>query len=60
MAADTIDFFYSEAWRYQGHFTRANRFKAALPGFGIATVAFIAFNIGEYFLAPKDNGHGHH
>lgn len=47
----------SEAWRYQGPFTRVNRFKGALPGFGIATVAFIAFNIGEYFLVSKDDHH---
>lgn len=48
---------YREAWRTQGIFTRANRFRGALPGFGIATVAFIAFNIGEYFFLPKNEHH---
>jgi len=51
---------YSEAWRYQGVFTRFNRFKNALPGLGIATVAFAAYCGYEYFfLEVKHHGEGH-
>ena len=32
-----------DAWRYQGQFTRFNRFKNAFPGLGIATVAFALY-----------------
>lgn len=47
-------FHYSEAWRYQGHFTRWNRFKGALPGFGTATVLFGVYLAYEA-LFMKDN-----
>ncbi|EGS20745.1 uncharacterized protein CTHT_0025810 [Thermochaetoides thermophila DSM 1495] len=48
-----------EAWRYTGRFSRFNRFKGALPGFGIATVAFTAYCVFEHFFL-KDDHHGHH
>jgi len=49
-----------EAWRYQGPFTRLNRFRGSLPGFGTAVVAFALFNAYEYATASPDHGHGHH
>ncbi|PHH76708.1 hypothetical protein CDD80_1305 [Ophiocordyceps camponoti-rufipedis] len=56
----------AEAWRYQGTFTRWNRFKNATPGLGIATVAFTIYCVYEhYFLESEhhDQSHaeeGHH
>ncbi len=40
----------SEAWRYQGQFTRWNRFRRGFPGLGIATAAFAAYCTYEYFF----------
>ncbi|KAI9167488.1 NADH dehydrogenase (ubiquinone) 1 beta subcomplex subunit [Paramyrothecium foliicola] len=62
----TLETCFSEAWRYQGPFTRWNRFKGALPGFGTASVAFAGYCAYEYFFL--DDGHhgdghgseGHH
>ncbi|KAJ9154984.1 hypothetical protein NKR23_g2427 [Pleurostoma richardsiae] len=49
-----------EAWRYSGLFSRRNRFKNALPGLGIATVAFAAYCGYEYFfLKDEHHGEGH-
>lgn len=50
----------SEAWRYQGQFTRWNRFKRGFPGLGIATVAFAAYcGYEHFFMSSDDHGHGH-
>lgn len=50
----------SEAWRYQGVFTRFNRFKRAFPGLGIATVAFAGYCAYEhFFLKDEHHGEGH-
>ena len=48
----------SEAWRYQGPFTRWNRFRGAFPGLGIATIAFTIY-CGYEYLFLKDDHHGH-
>lgn len=48
-----------DAWRYQGQFTRFNRFKNAFPGLGIATVAF-ALYCGYEQLVLKKNDHDEH
>lgn len=48
---------YSEAWRYTGKFTRFNRFRHALPGFGIASVAFAAYCTYEHFFMEDDHHH---
>ena len=51
----------SEAWRYEGVFTRWNRYSSALPGLGIATVAFTGYCAYEYFFLNDDHhaeGHG--
>lgn len=52
----------SEAWRYTGPFTRANRFKNLFPGFGIASVAFGVYLVVEHFFFPEHDHHeaGHH
>lgn len=51
---------HSEAWRYRGVFTRWNRFKGGLPGFGIAAVAFTAYCIYEhYFLSDPHHKDSH-
>ncbi|KAK3990193.1 NADH-ubiquinone oxidoreductase B12 subunit family-domain-containing protein [Cladorrhinum sp. PSN332] len=49
----------NEAWRYAGRFSRFNRFKNSLPGFGIATVAFAGYCLYEHFFV-KEEEHGHH
>jgi NADH dehydrogenase (ubiquinone) 1 beta subcomplex subunit 3 len=48
----------SEAWRYTGRFSRLNRFRNALPGFGIATVAFAGYCLYEHFFMQDDHHHG--
>ncbi|KAK0711476.1 NADH-ubiquinone oxidoreductase B12 subunit family-domain-containing protein, partial [Lasiosphaeris hirsuta] len=48
----------SEAWRYEGQFSRFNRFKKGFPGLGIASVAFAAYCTYEHFFL-KDEHHGH-
>lgn len=48
----------SEAWRHTGIFSRWNRFKNALPGLGIATVAFTAYCFYEHFFLQ--DSHHHH
>ncbi|KAK0513012.1 hypothetical protein JMJ35_005029 [Cladonia borealis] len=48
----------SEQWRYTGPFTRWNRFRGTLPGFGIASVAFAAY-CGYEYLFLNDSHHGH-
>lgn len=54
-----IHLLYSEAWRYTGPFTRLNRFRSALPGFGIAVVAFAGYMAYEQvFLTSAHGGHG--
>ena len=47
----------SEAWRYTGTFSRWNRFRTALPGLGIASVAFAVYCAYEHFFL--DDGHHH-
>ncbi|KAH7326387.1 NADH-ubiquinone oxidoreductase B12 subunit family-domain-containing protein [Stachybotrys elegans] len=48
----------SEAWRYEGPFTRWNRFNTALPGLGIGSGAFAVYCAYEYFFLD-DGHHGH-
>lgn len=48
----------SEAWRYTGIYSRKNRFKNALPGFGTASVAFAIYCAYEYYFLNDDH-HGH-
>lgn len=48
-----------DAWRYEGQFSRLNRFKAAFPGFGIAVGAFSLYVAYEKLVLKKDD-HGHH
>lgn len=54
----TLPAFISEIWRYSGPFTRWNRFKNSLPGFGIACVAFAGYCAYEQLFLKKDS-HGH-
>lgn len=53
-----VDESYSEAWRYSGPFTRWNRFRRALPGFGIAVVAFSGYLVVEQLFLKDSQGHG--
>ena len=48
----------SEAWRYTGPFSVANRWKGTLPGIGIASVAFAAYCGFEYLFLNDSHGHG--
>merc|ERR1712000_758098 len=52
----------AEAWRYEGPFTRWNRFKGGLPGLGTASVAFAGYCAYEYFFLEDEHHHGeeHH
>ncbi|KAK3302402.1 NADH-ubiquinone oxidoreductase B12 subunit family-domain-containing protein [Chaetomium strumarium] len=45
----------NEAWRYTGQFTRWNRFKNSVPGFGIAVVAFTGYCLYEHFFMKDDH-----
>ncbi|ODV65732.1 NADH-ubiquinone oxidoreductase B12 subunit [Hyphopichia burtonii NRRL Y-1933] len=49
-----------DAWRYEGQFTRFNRFKNAFPGFGIAVGTFSIYLAYEHFFLKKDHGHDEH
>ncbi|KAL3476939.1 putative NADH-ubiquinone oxidoreductase B12 subunit [Aspergillus californicus] len=50
-----------EAWRFNGPFSRAQRFKRLFPGFGIASVAFAAYCAYDYAFAKDDHhGEAHH
>ena len=49
---------YSEAWRYTGPFTFRQRYKGALPGFGIAVVAFAGYLVAEQLFFKQDHSHG--
>ncbi|KAK2068424.1 hypothetical protein P8C59_003060 [Phyllachora maydis] len=48
----------AEAWRGTGEFTRFNRFRRALPGFGIASVAFAVYCAYEHFVMKPAAHHG--
>ncbi|KAH6624587.1 NADH-ubiquinone oxidoreductase B12 subunit family-domain-containing protein [Chaetomium sp. MPI-SDFR-AT-0129] len=56
----------NEAWRYTGRFSRWNRFRRALPGFGTASVAFAVYLAYEHFFLEEEHhgehgeGHGEH
>lgn len=53
--------FNSDAWRFQGPFTRFNRFRGSLPGLGTATVAFAGYCAYEhFFLQDEHHGEEHH
>jgi len=52
----------NEAWRYSGPFTRWNRYKGALPGLGIASVAFAGYLVYEQLFTSHgilSSSHGH-
>ncbi|ODQ48156.1 hypothetical protein PICMEDRAFT_15973 [Pichia membranifaciens NRRL Y-2026] len=42
-----------DAWRYQGVFSKSQRFKGLFPGFYIGLGAFVAYSVYEDYLAPK-------
>ncbi|KAK4232097.1 NADH-ubiquinone oxidoreductase B12 subunit family-domain-containing protein [Podospora fimiseda] len=47
----------NEAWRYTGRFSRFNRFRNSLPGFGIASVAFAGYCLYEHFFMKEEHDH---
>ncbi|KAK3399260.1 hypothetical protein B0T20DRAFT_195778 [Sordaria brevicollis] len=47
----------NESWRTTGEFTRAERFKGALPGFGTASVAFAIYCAYEHFFLKDEHHH---
>ncbi|KAI5278771.1 hypothetical protein KEM52_004587 [Ascosphaera acerosa] len=47
----------AETWRYTGPFSRFNRWRRALPGFGTAVVAFAGYCAYEAVFLKE--GHGH-
>ncbi|KGQ04544.1 hypothetical protein BBAD15_g10212 [Beauveria bassiana D1-5] len=48
----------SDAWRFQGPFTRFNRFRGTLPGLGTATVLFAGYCTYEHFFMQDEHHHG--
>ncbi len=48
----------SDAWRFQGHFTRWNRYRGTLPGLGTATVLFAGYCTYEHFFMQDEHHHG--
>ncbi|CEP20980.1 hypothetical protein BN1211_0967 [Cyberlindnera jadinii] len=48
-----------EAWRYEGHFTKANMYRNLWPGFTYGVGAFVLYCIGEKALGGKSHSeHG--
>ena len=47
-----------DAWRYEGQFSRFNRFKSAFPGFGIGLAAFVVY-VGYEKLTHKPHQEHH-
>ncbi|KAI5289388.1 hypothetical protein KEM54_003960 [Ascosphaera aggregata] len=48
----------AETWRYTGPFSRFNRWKKTLPGFGTAVVLFAGYCAYEAVFLKKDDHHG--
>lgn len=46
-----------DAWRYEGEFSRINRFKNAFPGFGIAVGAFAVYLAYDKFVKKEEHHH---
>lgn len=46
-----------DAWRFEGEFSRINRFKNVFPGFGIAVGAFSIYLVYDKFIAVKEVHH---
>ena len=46
-----------DAWRYEGVFSKANRFRGIFPGFYVGLGAFLAYSIYEDYFAPKPEQH---
>ncbi|ODV86755.1 hypothetical protein CANARDRAFT_27156 [[Candida] arabinofermentans NRRL YB-2248] len=47
-----------DAWRYEGHFHKSQRFRGLLPGLGWGFAAFLAVSVYEdYFMKKADHGH---
>lgn len=57
MAAFTDSWKKRDAWRSQGVFSKAQRFKGLFPGLYIGFGAFVAYSIYEDYLAPKPEHH---
>ena len=49
-----------DAWRYEGQFTRFNRFKGAFPGLGIGVGAFALYVAYEKFFLENKHSEEHH
>lgn len=47
--------FHRDAWRYQGVFSKSQRFKGLFPGFYLGLGAFVAYSLYEDYLAPKSH-----
>ncbi|KAK1780968.1 hypothetical protein QBC45DRAFT_449708 [Copromyces sp. CBS 386.78] len=47
----------NESWRTTGEFSRSERFRGALPGFGTASVAFAIYCIYEHLFLKDEHHH---
>lgn len=54
-----LTIYHREAWRYEGHFTKANMYRNLWPGFTYGVGAFVLYCIGEKALGGKSHSeHG--
>lgn len=51
--------FYRDAWRYQGVFSKSQKFRGLFPGLFWGIGAFAIVSVYEDYIAPKPVAHGH-
>lgn len=49
-----------DAWRTQGVFSKAQRFKGVFPGFYTGVALFLAVSLYEDYVAPQPEKKAHH
>ncbi|OWB75069.1 hypothetical protein B5S31_g4922 [[Candida] boidinii] len=48
-----------DAWRYQGVFSKSQKFRGLFPGLFWGIGAFAIVSVYEDYIAPKPAAHGH-
>lgn len=54
-----LSFLYRDAWRYQGVFSKSQKFRGLFPGLFWGIGAFAIVSVYEDYIAPKPVAHGH-
>lgn len=49
-----------DAWRTQGVFSKAQRFRGVFPGFYTGVAAFVLYSVYEDYIAPQPEAKKHH